>query len=200
MYWLNIVVNSNEKMWKMSSKIHLKIIGICMISALLCSACQSLIPEAKGLKAAHWMVAEHYQRQDQIEVQWKDKSFSFLLYQQQQGNNLEMLALSLTGQPLFQLSFDGQKVVVDQRIDQMRLLPFDYIVRDLLYATYPNYQTDAKVESQDQTQMVSINNQVVLNITQHDNTVELRNIQVPYLMVISPMDDALEDDGASNVP
>lgn len=34
-----------------------------------------------------------------------------------------MVALSLTGQQLFKLQFDGHRVHVEQRIDQMRLLP-----------------------------------------------------------------------------
>jgi len=181
----------------MSPKIHLKIVGILLASALLCSACQSFIPTAQGLKSTVW-VDQSYLRQDQIEVQWKDKSFSFLLYQQQQGKNLDMIALSLTGQQLFKLSFNGEKVTVEQRIDQMKLLPFEYVVRDLLYATYPNYLTEAKIEQQDQMKMVLIQNQAVLKITQQENEVELQNIQVPYLMMISPIDAALESDGVLN--
>lgn len=181
----------------MSPKIHLKIVGILLASALLCSACQSFIPAAQGLKSTAW-VDQSYLRQDQIEVQWKDKSFSFLLYQQQQGKNLDMIALSLTGQQLFKLSFNGETVTVEQRIDQMKLLPFEYVVRDLLYATYPNYLTEAKIEQQDQMKMVLIQNQAVLKITQQENEVELQNIQVPYSMVISPINDALENDGVVN--
>ena len=170
-----------------------------MASALLCSACQSLIPSAQGLKTSHWAAVSNYQRQDQIEVQWKDKSFSFLLYQQQQGKILQMVALSLTGQQLFKLSFDGEKVVVEQRISQMKLLPFEYIVRDLLYATYPNYQTDAKIEQHENNKLVSIQNKTILNIQNQDNVVELRNVQVPYLMVISPVNDTLENGGDVDV-
>lgn len=178
-------------------KCRLKLIGLLLASALLCSACQSLIPPAQGLKTINWS-ALNYQRQDQIEVQWKDKSFSFLLYQQQNGTVLELIALSLTGQQLFKISFDGQQVVVDQRIDQMKLLPFDYVVRDLLYATYPNYQTQAQVKSEGNTKIVSIQNQTVLNILKQDNIIELHNIQVPYQMIISPVDESLENDGEVN--
>ncbi len=42
-----------------------------------------------------------------------------------------MVALSLTGRQLFKLQFDGHRVHVEQRIDQMRLLPFEFVVRDL---------------------------------------------------------------------
>jgi len=164
-----------------------------IVGVLLSSACQSLIPSAKGLKTLAWP-AVNYQRQDQLEVQWKSKSFSFLLYQQQQGKQLEMIALSLTGQQLFQLSFDGEAVIVNQRIDQMKLLPFEYIVRDLLYATYPNYQTDAKIEQLEKVKIVSIQNQQILNISHHDQLIELRNVQVPYLIVISPVSNTLKNE------
>jgi hypothetical protein len=52
-----------------------------------------LDPKAQGLATPEW-AAQNYQRQDQIEVQWKSQSFSFLLYQQQRGQSLDMLALS----------------------------------------------------------------------------------------------------------
>ena len=121
----------------MKLKLRLKTVSWVLASALLCSACQSWIPKAQGLATPQW-AAQNYQRQDQIEVQWKSQSFSFLLYQQQRGQSLDMLALSLTGQQLFKLSFDGQQVDVEQRLEQRNLLPFDYVVRAILYATSPN--------------------------------------------------------------
>ena len=73
-----------------------------------------------------------------------------------------------------------------------------YVVRDLLYATYPNYLTDAKIKQQDQVKIVWIQNQAILKVTQQGNEIELQNIQVPYLMMISPIDAALESDGVLN--
>ena len=179
----------------MKLKLRLKTVSWVLASALLCSACQSWIPKAQGLATPQW-AAQNYQRQDQIEVQWKTQSFSFLLYQQQRGQSLDMLALSLTGQQLFKLSFDGQKVDVEQRIEPMRLLPFDYVVRDILYATYPNFAAlhaaqNAVVQKDD---TIYMQQQPVLKIQQKEGVIELDNLQVPYQMVISAVSNTLEDD------
>ena len=166
-----------------------------LAGVLLCGGCQSMLPKAQGLATATW-AAQNYQRQDQLEVQWKDQSFSFLLYQQQQGSRLEMLALTLTGQQLFKLSFDGHKVHVEQRIEQMKLLPFEFVVRDILYATYPNFaqlQQNVRIEKSAQAQSVFINQQHVLNIKHENDVIELDNLQVPYQMVISAISDSLEN-------
>lgn len=177
-------------------RMKLKWMGILLGTVLLCGGCQSMLPKAPGLATAAW-AAQNYQRQDQLEIQWKEHSFSFLLYQQQQGSKLEMLALTLTGQQLFKLSFDGRKVHVEQRIEQMKLLPFEFVVRDILYATYPNFaqlqQQNIRVETSAQTQKVFINQQHVLNIQQQDDAIELNNVQVPYQMVISRINDGLEN-------
>lgn len=182
-------------------KPRLKLIVTLLATALLCSACQSFIPSAQGLVTPSW-VAQSYQRQDQIEVEWNKHSFSFLLYQQQKGQNLEMVALSLTGQQLFKLSFDGKKVEVQQRINQMKLLPFEYVVRDLLYATYPNFAKlqgeQIRVETQDSTQKVFIQQHAVLEIVKQADSIALNNVQVPYQMVISSIDESLENDGDSD--
>nr|WP_165494437.1 DUF3261 domain-containing protein [Acinetobacter terrestris] len=174
----------------------LKWTGILISAVLLCGGCQSMLPKAQGLATASW-AAQNYQRQDQLEIQWKDQSFSFLLYQQQQGSKLEMLALTLTGQQLFKLSFDGQRVHVEQRIEQMKLLPFEFVVRDILYATYPNFaqlkQQNVRIETSAQTQKVFINQQHVLNIKHENDVIELDNLQVPYQMVISRINDGLEN-------
>lgn len=179
----------------MKLKLCLKTISWVLASTLFCSACQSWIPEAQGLATPQW-AAQNYQRQDQIEVQWKTQSFSFLLYQQQRGQSLDMLALSLTGQQLFKLSFDGQKVHVEQRIEAMKLLPFDYVVRDILYATYPNFTAlhaaqNAVVQKDD---TIYIQQKPVLKIQQNEGVIELNNLQVPYQMVISAVSNTLEDD------
>ena len=179
----------------MKLELRFKTVSWVLASALLCNACQSLIPKAQGLATPQW-VAQNYQRQDQIEVQWKTQSFSFLLYQQQRGQSLDMLALSLTGQQLFKLSFDGQKVEAEQRIDPMKRLPFDYVVRDILYATYPNFAAlhtaQNAVVQKDYT--IYIQQQPVLKIQQNEGAIKLDNLQVPYQMMISTVSNTLEDD------
>ncbi|OTG84737.1 DUF3261 domain-containing protein [Acinetobacter sp. ANC 4648] len=161
------------------------------------SGCQALLPKAQGLASSQWMV-QSYQRQDLVEVQWQQHSFSFLLYQQQQGRNLDLVALSLTGQQLFKLKFDGQQVKVEQRIESMRLLPFDFVVRDVLFATYPNF---AKLHHDQVTiqyngeknKRILINQQLVLHIHYLADYIELENIQVPYQMVFSAVPNTLEN-------
>jgi len=157
-------------------------------SVLFLSGCQ-LTPHAQGLKSSQWQ-AQQYQRQDQVEVQWKDKSFSFLLYQQQEGQQLNLVGLSLTGQSLFQLQFD----------EQMRLLPFEFVVRDILFATYPNFsqlgQQAVQVENSGNQQSISIAQQAVLQIKHEANMIEVDNIQVPYRMTLSPIENTLNADQA----
>lgn len=171
--------------------------GRIVLLGLVCSlsACQSFYPKAPALAAPAWQ-AQQYQRQDQVEVQWKQQSFSFLLYQQQQGKDLSMLGLSLTGQVLFKLQFDGQKVKVEQRIEQMRLLPFDFVVRDILFATYPKFaasgQSQVVVKQQGDTQQIEIAQQHVLTIQKQAHNIQLDNLHVPYTIVFSPIDDALQ--------
>ena len=179
----------------MKLKLCLKTVSWILASVLLCSACQSWVPKAQGLATPQW-AAQNYLRQDQIEVQWKTQSFSFLLYQQQRGQSLDMLALSLTGQQLFKLSFDGQKVHVEQRIEPMKLLPFDYVVRDILYATYPNFAAlhSAQNVVVQKADTIYIQQQPVLKIQHNEGAIELDNLQVPYQMVISAVTNTLEDD------
>lgn len=159
------------------------------------SGCQHFAPPAQGLVTSEW-VEQSYQRQDQVEVQWKNQGLSFLLYQQQQGQTLQMLALTLTGQQLFQLTFDGKKVQVQQRIDPMRLLPFDYVVRDILYATYPHFsqlqKSDVLIEQDHEQTHVLIQGRKVLQIRSQHTAIELKNLQVPYEMIISPINNTLE--------
>lgn len=162
------------------------------------SACQSIIPKASGLSQSNWSAWSHsdYQRQDQVDVQWRKQSFSFLLYQQQQGQVLELVALSLTGQQLFQVDYDGQQVLVKQRIEQMRLLPFEFVVRDILLATYPNFAeqqhtaiyTQPTVNGQD----IYIKQQLALKISALEQHIELDNVQVPYQMTFSPIENTLQ--------
>ncbi|MFM6905994.1 MAG: DUF3261 domain-containing protein [Acinetobacter tjernbergiae] len=168
---------------------------LCM-SILLLGGCQ-LMPHAQGLKSSDWQ-AQQYQRQDQVEVQWKDKSFSFLLYQQQKGQQLELVGLGLTGQPLFQLLFDGQRVKVQQRIEAMRLLPFEFVARDILFATYPNFaqlgQEAVRVDHTANQQTVFIGQQAVLLVKKQPSSIELDNLQVPYRMTLSSIENTLNPD------
>lgn len=164
---------------------------------LLLGGCQLMTPQVQGLKSSQWQ-PQHYQRQDQVEVQWRDKSFSFLLYQQQQGQRLDLIALGLTGQPLFQLQFDGQQVKIEQRIEPMRLLPFEFVLRDILFATYPHFaqlgQQNVRIEYHAHQQQVLIEQKPVLHIEQQGHLIEVDNVQVPYHMTFSPIENTLNSD------
>lgn len=183
-----------------------KIISSVMLSSALIfslSACQSFKPKAQGLTSSQWL-AQDYQRQDQVEVQWKERSFSFLLYQQQQGQELELIALTLTGQQLFEIKFDGKNVKVEQRIEPMKLLPFDFVVRDILFATYPKFSelspenVTVEFDRNSNTQNILIQQQKVLKIQNLTDHIELDNLQVPYKMIFSQVKDSLENDAAQN--
>lgn len=183
---------------------YIMIVQVLALSTLLLSlsACQSMIPKAKGLSSRSW-TAQSYQRQDLVEVFWKQQSFSFLLYQQQSDQNLQLLALSLTGQQLFKLQFDGQTVKVEQRIEQMKLLPFDFVVRDILFATYPQFtpHDDVQIELKKvdaQTDLL-IQQQLVLRMQQNADSIQLENLQVPYRMLFSPVSNTLVDEDSEDI-
>ena len=76
------------------------------------------------------------------------------------------------------------------------------MVRDILYATYPDFARlqpqNVRIETSAQTRKVWINQQHVLNIQQQDDVVELDNLQVPYQMVISRINDGLADTDADS--
>ncbi|HCQ60728.1 MULTISPECIES: DUF3261 domain-containing protein [Acinetobacter] len=171
-----------------------------LLGSYLCFTGCQVMPHAKGLQSPLWQT-QAYQRQDQVEVQWKKQSFSFLLYQQQQGTVLDMVALSLTGQQLFKLQFDGQRVHVEQRIDQMRLLPFEFVVRDLLFATYPKFsslgQQAVEMKQQADNQVIYIDKQPVLHIKKDQGSIELLNQQVPYSMTLSSIENTLQPQKSS---
>ena len=175
---------------------HIWIKCVLLSVSLSLTACQSFVPKAQGLATPHWQ-AQAYARQDQVEVEWKDHQFSFLLYQQQQGQNIDFVALSLTGQQLFNVQFNGDSVHVAQRVEQMKLLPFDFVVRDVLYATYPGFSElhGSAVQQQHQAgqRQIMINQGHVLDIENFADHVELHNLQVPYRMVFSPIAEALEN-------
>ena len=172
-------------------------VAVCLGLSVLLSACQSMMPHAQGLSRMDW-AERQYQRQDQVEVNWKDKSFSFLLYQQQQGKQLELLALSFTGQQLFKLKFDGTQLIREQYLSQMKHLPFEFVVRDILFATDPSYLGSAsspvRIVQQTDRQQVYIGADRVLEIQQMSDHVQLNNFQVPYQMQFSPIQNNVYED------
>ncbi|WP_151980792.1 DUF3261 domain-containing protein [Acinetobacter guerrae] len=172
--------------------IRLLLLG-CILTAF--SGCQHMMPKAVGLESAIWQ-QQAYQRQDQVDVQWRKQSFSFLLYQQQHGQVLQLIALSLTGQQIFQVEYNGQHIQVKQRIEQMRLLPFEFLVRDILLATYPDFDSqqskvmEKKLNKTDEE--IYIQKNLVLKIRHQHDQIYLENVQVPYQMTFSPIENTLQ--------
>ncbi|MFC4951880.1 DUF3261 domain-containing protein [Acinetobacter puyangensis] len=175
-------------------------ISISMLLLLLIAGCQ-LRPVAKGLPTFTQLQQYNIQnRQDQVDIKWRDQSFAFLLYQQQQQDHLHVLALSLTGQVLFELHYDGDQVNVIQRIDAMKYLPFDFVLRDILWATLPASMVQQQVQTLglNLTQTVGqhgqiqreigTTNKVQLKILQQNGNIQINNLNVPYQMTITAAD------------
>lgn len=70
------------------------------------------------------------------------------------------------------------------------------MVRDILFATYPKFaeagQPQVEVKQQGDTQQIEIAKQHVLTIQKQAHSIQLDNLHVPYTIVFSPMDDALQ--------
>lgn len=171
------------------------LICVAMISL---SACQMFIPQAKGLP--HLDTLEQTQQQ-QAEIFWKEQSFSFLLYQQQQGQTIHILALTLSGQVLFELTYDGQIIQVKQRSPALKALPLDFLMRDIWWATMPTAQVaealqplQLKLREEPQKRMIyqvdTTAEQVNLTVTQQHQQTIIENHRVPYRMILSNTEQA----------
>lgn len=157
--------------------------------------CHTFIPKDSTKISSTW-VSQDYQRQDQVEILWKQQQFSFLLYQKQHGKDLSLIALTLMGQPLFELNFNGEKVVLIQCVDQLKYLPFNYFIRDILVATYPNFthlaQKEIIVEYDSNKENVFFNQKLTLSLTHEPNRLALMNLHVPYKLFFYTMSQGLE--------
>lgn len=159
------------------------------------SACS--LPPAKGLPAlSHPPVLPLTQ---QLEVRWREHSFSFLLIQQgkQDQTGLQVVATTLTGQQLFELAYDGKQVRVVQRVDEMKRLPFDYLLRDVLWASWPLASVQAggqpfgyTVQDQQTRRQVGAQGRLVLDVQRDDSSGQLHveNKQAGYVLDITPVE------------
>jgi hypothetical protein len=171
---------------------------------LLCSqvwllpACR-LLPVAQGL--ASWSQLQHLQNaQQQVEMFWRHQSFSFLLYQQLQPDYLQVLGLSMTGQILFELHYDGNTVKVVQRINAMKYLPFDYLLRDILWASLPStavaqaiIPVGLQLTEQQQIRQIWQQQRLLLevhySIDQAEAGLQIDNFPADYRLLLSPAKD-----------
>lgn len=155
--------------------------------ALLLAGCSLLRPSAPGLIDANW-VAKTYQRQDQVDIAIAGRSVSFLLYQRQREKALTLLAVSLTGQTLFELRYDGAALVVVERLPSMRHLPFEFLARDILLASDKSFTPSPwRRVATDVGQQLWLGDQHILTLTQQGQQIELHNLQVPYQLRLQPL-------------
>ncbi|KAA8733860.1 DUF3261 domain-containing protein [Acinetobacter qingfengensis] len=180
------------------------VIGLSILVGTL-TGCQ-ILPKAQGLPNRMQLEQQQLLSEQQAEILWRDQSFSFLLYQKQQSNYLQVLALSISGQVLFELHYDGKKVQVIQRIPEMKYLPFDFLLRDILWATLPVQQVRQDVEplglqvlaqQHDQQDIREIQQQsqtkmqtkTLLRVIHHihpQQGIQIENFVVPYRMILTP--------------
>lgn len=180
-----------------------KLLGLCILATCL-AGCQNLfvsaLPKAKGLPPLQALVVSTNQPlenlQQQVEIRWKDKSFSFLLSQEQdiQGK-LHVVALTLSGQVLFELKYDGDKIETIQIDPALKALPLDYLMRDIWWATMPVSQVVQAIEplqlelvEQEQTRTIfskKEKNKIQLQVKMEQNYQVIDNLIVPYTIILT---------------
>lgn len=186
------------------------------------SACQQ-IPPAQGLPSIAQLeqssLAQNQQsdaQQFQAELFWKDQSISFLLISQMNSNDLkhslegelkredqqknqQLIGMTVNGQVLFELDYDGKKVDVVQSIDAMKRIPFDYLYRDIVWATLSDEMLKATLQGTQFKYYSALQGEMVHRTIQHNGKIiykaqqhmgedtEIENMNVPYKMILSPI-------------
>lgn len=160
------------------------------------SGCQSLIPSAKGLPNLQTSI-EHLTQtkttQQQAEMFWHEHSFSFLLYQQQQAQQLHVIAMTFSGQVLFELHYDGKKINVLQRHSALKKLPLDFLMRDIWWATLPSSQLQSAltslnyqmVEQEHSRQIINNQQQTRLSVKREPQKMHIENHVIPYRLILT---------------
>lgn len=183
----------------MRSKMHMpKRFALLLLSTVLLLPACRIIPKAQGLPSWQQLQQQPASVQQQAEIIWQQKSFSFLLYQARQADYLQLIGLSVTGQILFELHYDGQRLSVIQRIAAMKYLPFDYLLRDIMWASLPVAAVQQQIlplglqlkqQSQDGQAIRQIWQQQQLLLEVHQPSalrLEIDNKQAKYRLLLSP--------------
>lgn len=163
-----------------------KFLSVIWLTLWLC-ACAALVPSARNLQDSGWQ-SMTLQQDYQVDFHARGQSVSFILLQQQQGELLQLQALSLTGQPLFLGEFDGRAIVVRQRLEAMRYLPLSFLLRDIMLATLSHYQpenTDKTIAGD--VEIITIDGDKVLRLTRTEQHISVDNLQAPYQMQLMPL-------------
>lgn len=167
-----------------------------MTTITLLSSCQIFMPQAKGLPELQPSVSQITQAtssQQQAEIIWHEQSFSFLLYQQQQAQQLHVIAMTFSGQVLFELVYNGQKINVLQRHSALKNLPLDFLMRDIWWATLPSSQLQSAltslnyqmIEQQNLRQIIGDNQQSKLSVQHEAQKMLIDNHVIPYRLILS---------------
>lgn len=162
----------------------------------LLSSCQIFMPQAKGLPSLSpsvEQIAQNSTSQQQAEMIWREQSFSFLLYQQQQAQQLHVIAMTFSGQVLFELHYDGKKINVLQRHSALKKLPLDFLMRDIWWATLPSSQLQSAltslnyqlIEQQHSRQIIGDNQQSKLSVQREAQNTLIDNHVIPYRLILS---------------
>jgi hypothetical protein len=156
------------------------------------------VPAARGLPDLRY-APKTLPYTDQVEMRWREHSFSFLLTQQlTAGQQLQAIATTLMGQQLFALTYDGQQVKTIQRLDEFKRVPVDYLLRDMLWATWPKSSLQQALPQQgfqlvvDHSQREVQQQAKIILHSQHINDKEwhIENKQAGYQIDVSRLDDA----------
>lgn len=159
------------------------------------------VPAARGLPDLHYAPST-LPYTDQVEVRWREQSFSFLLTQQLTvDQQLQAIATTLMGQQLFELQYDGQQVKTVQRIDEIKRLPMDYVLRDIVWATWPESSVQQPLQQQhyqlmtDGSQRQILNQAKIILQSKQINAKEwhIENKQAGYEIDLSRLDNEASD-------
>lgn len=164
----------------------LKIMVLSSVITLL--GCQALSPQVQGLPK---MVATVEHDDVQAEIFWRDKSFAFLLSKQPYHDGWQIHALTLSGQLLFELNFDGKKITTVQKHDSLSALPVEFLIRDIWWATLPTDDVEQAIlplglglAQSEHGRQITEGDKVRLDVVYGEQTT-ITNQLIPYKLILS---------------
>lgn len=173
----------------------------CWLLAVLLftlNACQ-FVPNHPTIQGLPSTLAKQHYDDMQVEVFWQNKSFAFLLSQQQiKENQWQIYALTLSGQVLFELHFDGQALVVVYKHPSLAKLPVEFLLQDIWWATLPKIQVQRAItplglvlSEGDDWRQISKADKIRLMVSHQNEQIRIENQQVPYRLLLSQTNQTL---------
>lgn len=164
----------------------LKIMVLSLVITLV--GCQALSPQVQGLPKKVVMTV---QDDVQAEIFWRDKSFAFLLSKQPHQDGWQIHALTLSGQLLFELYFEGEKITTVQKHDSLSALPVEFLIRDIWWATLPVDDVTQAIlplglglTQSEQGRQITEGDKVRLDVVYGEQTT-ITNQLIPYKLILS---------------